>query len=578
MEKREVADILREISVLLELKGESFFKSRAYENAARAVETLPESLDEAIADGTLEKTKGIGKSLLEKIQSLAAGETLDYYEDLKKEIPPGLIEMLHIHGLGPKKIKALHDTLGINTVGELEYACNENRLVDLPGFGKKTQENVLAGIAYLRSSAERFLFDFAEDSAKAILKRLEDSGSLDRVSVAGSLRRRRETIKDIDIVASTDDPNALMDFFASMPEVEKVIAKGETKTSVRLKTGISSDLRAVSEKEFPFALHHFTGSKLHNTAMRSRAKRMNLKMNEYGIFSDKKSLKFSDETQVFAALGLDYIPPELREDLGEIEAAESHNIPELIEADDLKGILHVHSDWTDAAATIDQMAEGAKKLGFSYIGMCDHSRTAGYAHGLEPERVIEQWEAIDRLNESSDGFTILKGIESDILFDGSLDYDDEILAGFDFVIGSVHSRFKMPEKEMTERIVRAMENPYFSLLGHPTGRLLLAREGYAVDIEAILEKASEIGVAIELNASPHRFDLDWRHLKKAKDLGVKICINPDAHHVEGLNDIYYGIGIARKGWLEKKDVVNCWNADQVLGYFKRLRSGKEAKR
>jgi DNA polymerase (family 10) len=578
MEKREVADILREISVLLELKGESFFKSRAYENAARAVETLPESLDEAIADGTLEKTKGIGKSLLEKIQSLAAGETLDYYEDLKKEIPPGLIEMLHIHGLGPKKIKALHDTLGINTVGELEYACNENRLVDLPGFGKKTQENVLAGIAYLRSSAERFLFDFAEDSAKAILKRLEDSGSLDRVSVAGSLRRRRETIKDIDIVASTDDPNALMDFFASMPEVEKVIAKGETKTSVRLKTGISSDLRAVSEKEFPFALHHFTGSKLHNTAMRSRAKRMNLKMNEYGIFSDKKSLKCSDETQVFAALGLDYIPPELREDLGEIEAAESHNIPELIEADDLKGILHVHSDWTDAAATIDQMAEGAKKLGFSYIGMCDHSRTAGYAHGLEPERVIEQWEAIDRLNESSDGFTILKGIESDILFDGSLDYDDEILAGFDFVIGSVHSRFKMPEKEMTERIVRAMENPYFSLLGHPTGRLLLAREGYAVDIEAILEKASEIGVAIELNASPHRFDLDWRHLKKAKDLGVKICINPDAHHVEGLNDIYYGIGIARKGWLEKKDVVNCWNADQVLGYFKRLRSGKEAKR
>jgi DNA polymerase (family 10) len=575
MDKREVADLLREISVLLELKGESFFKSRAYENAARAIETLPESLDEAIANGSLGNTKGIGKSILEKIETVAANGTLEYHEELKKKIPQGLIEMLKIQGLGPKKVKALHEALGITTVGELEYACNENRLMDLPGFGKKTQENVLKGIAYLRSTGERFLFDVARASADGLIEKLEKLDKLKRVSLAGSLRRFQDTVKDIDIVASADDAVPVMDFFASLPEIEDVTGKGETKTSVRLKTGVSSDLRVVADEEFPFALHHFTGSKLHNTAMRSRAKHMKLKMNEYGIFRGDKRLDCKNETEVFKTLGLDYIPPELREDLGEIEAAETHKIPDLIETEDLEGVLHVHSDWSDAAATIPQMVEAAREMGFSYIGICDHSQTASYAHGLEPERVIEQWRTIDELNESLRDFRILKGIESDILFDGSLDYDDEILAGFDFVVGSVHSRFKMPEEEMTRRIVRAMENPFFSILGHPTGRLLLAREGYNVDIDTILAKAAELGVAIELNASPHRFDLDWRHLKKAKDLGIKICINPDAHHVEDLGDIYLGVGIARKGWLERDDVINCRTAQEVLDRFRTPHRGRE---
>jgi len=570
LNKLDVSKILEEIGILLELKGENPFKFRAYHNASVTVEALEEDLDKAIEDGTLAEQKGIGKGLYEKIVELNNTERLKYYEDLKKEIPAGLLEIIRIPGVGPKKAKALYDELGISTVGELEYACMENRLIGLHGFGEATQAKILKGIEYYRKGMGHHLFNAALKDAERLLTLLEKNKDIKKRSIAGSIRRRKEVIKDIDIVASArhERVGAVMDFFTTLPDVQSIVAKGDTKSSVILNSGINADLRIVSDSEYPFALHYFTGSAEHNTAMRSRAKKFGLKLNEYGLFKGEKSLQCKSEEEIFKALGLTYIPPELREDKGEIEAAEQGKLPELIEPSDIKGIFHVHTTYSDASMTLHEVVKLAQGAGYQYIGISDHSKSAYYAGGLTEEKLRAQHDEIDGLNSKLKNFYIFKGIECEILSDGSLDYSDEILAEFDFVIASVHSRFNMSEEEMTKRIIKAISNPYTTMLGHPTGRLLLSREGYKVDLHKVIDAAAEKGVVIELNAHPYRFDLDWRYCKYAKEHGVKVSINPDAHHTGDLSNVAYGVGIARKGWLTSRDVLNTMTLGEIKKKFR----------
>lgn len=571
MDKIEISRIFDEISVLLELKGENPFKVRAYHNAARTIEALEEDLDQAIETGALLEQKGIGEAIYEKVTELFKTGRLKYYEELKKEVPLGLLEMLKIPGVGPKKVKILYDTLGISTVGELEYACMENRLLDLHGFGEATQDKILKGIEYYRKGMGLHLLSVARTEAGRLLAALQANRDVVQASIAGSIRRCKEVIRDIDIVASvrTKKEMMVMDFFTGLSGVRSVTAKGDTKSSVVLNIGMNADLRIVSDMEFPFALHYLTGSKEHNTAMRSRAKKMGIKMNEYGLFRGEKSIPCKDEAEIFKVLGLSYIPPELREDYGEISAAEQGAIPELIEASDIQGIFHVHTTYSDASMTLREVVRVAKKLGYHYIGIADHSKSAYYAGGLTEEKVKEQHEEIARLNSEMKDFYIFKGVESDILPDGSLDYDEKTLASFDFVIASVHSRFNMGEKEMTDRIVMALSNPYTTMLGHPTGRLLLSRDGYPVNLKRVIAAAAEQGVIIELNAHPYRLDLDWRFCRVAKEGGVRVSINPDAHHLEDLSNVSYGVSIARKGWLSASDVLNTMPLSKMKAFLQR---------
>lgn len=563
MDKQEIAAALYELGEILELTGENPFKVRAHINAARAVEALPEDLDELIAGDRLTEIKGIGEKIAEKIKTLRQTGVLPELEELHSKVPSGLIEMLKIPGLGPKKVKAIWDELGITTIGELQYACNENRLVELPGFGPKSQENILKGIDTVKKFAGRRLLPEAMEAAEDLIEWVRKEKAIIRAEVAGSVRRSKETVKDIDIVSSSKNPKKVMEHFVKAPNVIDVISHGETKSSVRLKSGFPADLRVVSDKEYPFALHHFTGSREHNTQMRSLAKSKGLKMNEYGLFKGEKLIPCKDEEEIFKKLGLSYIPPELREGLGEIEDAAEGPIPELIEPGDIKGILHVHTEYSDGTDTVEEMAKACKQRGYSYLGISDHSKTAAYAGGLSADELKKQGEEIDKVNEKLRGFKVFKGIESDILADGGLDYPDKVLEKLDFVIASVHSGFTMDEKKMTARIVKAIENPYTTMLGHPTGRLLLARDGYHVDMEKVIEACAANGVIIELNANPHRLDIDWRWIKRAKEAGVIISINPDAHRTGGLDHVLFGVLAARKGGLVKDDVLNTKTAAQA---------------
>jgi len=563
MDKKEIAEILEEIGVILDILGENPFKIRAYETASRALEASSADLDELIEKEELTKIKGVGKSIAEKIVRLRQSGKLPYYEDLKKKVPAGLLELVRIPGLGPKRTKVLYDKLNIKSIGELEYACMENRLVDLEGFGAKSQGKILEGVERVKKYKERFLFSEACDIAEKIEKTLSGDRNIIRSSVAGSIRRRRETVKDIDFLASAKNPQKAMDLFTGLPEVDHVTAKGETKSSVIFKNGIASDLRIVSDKQFPYALHHFTGSKEHNIAMRTRAKRLNLQMNEYGLFRGKKNIPCKNEEEIFKKLGLVFIPPELRENMGEIEAAEKGKLPALVEEKDLRGTFHVHTDMSDGTTSIEPLVEECRKLGWEFLGISDHSKSAAYAGGLSVDEIKKQHKEIDRLNSKLKCFKIYKGIESDILDDGSLDYPERILASFDFVIASVHSKFNMPEDKMTGRIIKALKNKFTTILGHPTGRLLLSREPYAVNMKDVIKAAADYGKVIELNANPYRLDIDWREMPGAKTAGVKIMICPDAHNPQGLYDIRFGVWTARKGWLEKKDVVNCLSTKEL---------------
>ena len=567
--KETIIQILEEIATLLELTGENPFKSRAYQNAARNLEKIEVDFDELVKENRLTEIEGIGEAISKKLTELIQTGKLEYYEKLKDSVPPGHLEMLKIPGLGPKKIHALYEQLGVKDVGELEYACLENRLVDLKGFGEKTQDNILAGIAKLKVYKERRLYAEVAVEAEVLLEYLKRDKSILSISIAGSLRRGNETVKDIDILAASKNPEKLGGHFTSYERIETVTASGETKVSVVLKSGINADLRIVTSAEYPYALHHFTGSKEHNTAMRGRAKDMGLKMNEYGLFRRDKNIKCASEEELFAALKLQFIEPELRENMGEIQAAEKNELPKLVEEKDVRGIFHVHTNFSDGGETLENMARAAREMGLQYIGISDHSRSAYYAGGLQIEDIKKQHELIDKFNEKLKPFHIFKGIEADILPDGSLDYDEKTLARFDFVIAAVHSNFNMPVREMTARLKKALQNKYATMLAHPTGRLLLSREPYAVNLEEVIDTAAKFGKAVELNANAHRLDLDWRHCIYAKRKGVKIAINPDAHQIAGLRDVSFGVKIARKGWLSSEDCLNCMSLVRMKEYLAR---------
>jgi len=568
MEKKEVAKILNEIGILLELKDENPFKIRAYYNASRALETSSIDLNKDLKVEDFKDIKGIGVHIAERIKILVDSGSLKFYEDLKESTPPGLIEMLKIPSMGPKKIKYLYDRLGITNIGQLEYACVENRLVDLPNFGKKSQENILKGIEAVKKYKGKFLFAEVTTEAEAIHNKIQNFKYVIRSSLAGSIRRKKEVVKDIDIVASTNDSGKVMNYFTSLPEAEEVIAKGDTKSSIKLKSGINVDIRTVSDSQYPYALHHFTGSKEHNTAMRTMAKKDSIKMNEYGLFRNSSLIKCSSEEDIFSFFSMDLIPPELRENYGEIEAAKNKTLPHLIKEKDIKGIIHIHTTYSDGNMSIKQACSELQKMGFEYAGISEHSKTASYAGGLKDEEIAPYLEEIDKLNKKYVSFKIFKGIESDILLDGSLDYSDKILSKFDFVIAAIHSSFNLGEEQMTNRIIKAIENKFTTMIAHPTGRLLLARDPYKVDIIKIINAAAENNVDIELNSSPFRLDLDWRMCKYAKEKRVKIFINPDAHSIENLYEYKFGINIARKGWLEKEDVPNTLSTEEISNYLK----------
>jgi len=578
MDKKSIVSILEEMGTLLELKGANPFKSRAFHNASRALEGVTDDLQGVVASGKLTEVKGIGTSIAAIIADLVVKGKSKEYTDLRKGFPDGVLEMLRIQGLGPKKVRILFEKVKIRTLDQLEAAAKADRLASLEGFGKKSQENILAGLQALRSRSDKHLFSAAQDSARPVYDLLMNQKGVIRAEIAGSLRRRKEVIGDIDIVLSARDADRkrLMQVFVAHPDVTAVVAQGETKSSVTLASGINCDLRIVNDAEFPFALNYFTGSKEHNVELRTRAKKFHLSLNEYGFShlgeeekrgKAKKVVRCDDEEGIYKALELDYVPPELRENRGEIEAAIAHGLPSLLEEGDIRGTFHCHTTYSDGVNTLEQMAAGAKALGWEYLGIADHSKVAAYAGGLTKEKLKAQFREIDSLNGRLKGFRLLKGTECDILPDGTLDWNDAVLSTFEYVVVSVHSNFKMSEPEMTKRIIRALKNPHVTMLGHPTGRLLLARDPYPVNMTDVINAAADYGRVIEINAHPSRLDLDWRLCSYAREKGVMIAINPDAHTVEGLNDVRYGVGIARKGWLGKKDVLNARPLGGVLQYL-----------
>ena len=579
-DKAEVAAVLDEIGTLLELDGENPFEARAYQNAARTLNNAEGDITELVGSGALAKMPGMGKTLVARITEFVTTGRLPLYDELLAKVPVGLRQMTRIPGLGPKRIRQIYESLGISTLDGLRAAAEAGTIAALSGFGAKSQENILKGLDFLASHQDHTLYPEAATQAEAVASILRALPQIVRLEIAGSLRRRKEVVGDIDIVGSVardEDRKPVMDTLLAHPLVASVTGSGDTKTSVVLRSGIALDLRIVSDDEFPYLLHHFTGSKEHNVALRSRFHPQGVKINEYGIFRGDQLIRCANEHEIYAALGMAYVEPEMREDRGEIEAALKDTLPHLIEEADLRGILHVHSTWSDGKVSIREMVEATIALGKEYLGICDHSKYAAYAGGLNADAVRRQQAEIDALNREYEGrLRILKGTECDILRDGELDYDEQTLATFDFVIASIHSIFNLPPEEQTQRLIRAMENPYCSILGHSTGRVLLRRDGYAPDLERVITRAGELGVAIELNADPNRLDLDWRWHRFASERGVRIPICPDAHTPSGLQNVRYGIGIARKGWLTAQDVPNTMAVDDLLAFFAEQRRRKGA--
>jgi DNA polymerase (family X) len=580
MDKNKIAEILVEIGMLLELKGENPFKTRAYGNAARAIENLAEPLEKLIAEERLTEIKGIGDAIGKKITELVQTGKLKYYEELKASIPPGLAEMLEIPGMGPKKVKTLHEKLGIETVAELEAACKSGKVAKLDGFGEKTAQNILEGIERRRTYATKHLLSDALLAAEPLLEGLRNHPEVVRCSAAGSLRRNREIIGDIDLLASSKKPAEVIEFFCSQPGIIKVTAKGETKASVILEGGLQSDLRVVSDKEFPAALMYFTGNKEHNIVMRQRAIARGLRLNEYGLFKSKEETRdpkllvpCKTEEEIFAKLDLPYIEPEMREDLGEFAAAEKNELPKLIEWTELKGSLHNHSTWSDGHNRLEDIARFMDELGLDYWAITDHSKASFQANGLDAKRLREQISEIKKINaqfaEKGNEFRLLTGVEVDIVKSG-LDLDDDVLSGLDVVVASLHVPSNN-EAENTKRLIRAAENKFVHFLAHPTGRLLLEREAYPVNLEAVMDACAETGTWIELNCNPYRFDLDWRLWPAARRKGIKCVINPDAHRNEHAGFLRLGAGIGRKGWLEQKDVVNTLNLESLMNALQKKR-------
>lgn len=563
MTNKQVARTLEEIATLLDLAGENPFKSRTYVNMARTIEGLDEDITVLVREERLREIKGLGQALEQKITELVTTGSLDYLDELRAQFPPTLFELFQIPGLGAKRIKGIHDELGVSSLAELETACQEGKVAALKGFGQKTEAKILEGIAFVRQHQGQFLMHTAEREASAILKELQDRPETERAALAGSIRRRKDVVKDIDLIASSSSPVELMERFITSNHAARVTNHGETKSSIVTHSGIATDLRVVSPSEFPFAILHFTGSKEHNVVLRQRAKDRGLKLNEYGLFKDDECLPCKTEKDIYKALGLPFIPPELREDRGEFDAVK---LPALVEPKDLLGVVHCHSSYSDGANTIEDMAGAAKALGYQYLGMADHSQSAAYAGGLVPETVLKQFAEIDALNKRINDFRILKGIESDIRGNGDLDYDEDLLEQFDYIVASVHSKLDMTQDEATARVLKAIENPYTTILGHPTGRLLLRREGYSLDWEQIFDACLNNRVALEINANPNRLDLDWRLIKRAKDKGCVFCIGPDAHGIDEFSAVHFGVAMARKGWLERENLLNCLDVEAFLAW------------
>ncbi len=564
-------ETLESIALLLELKGENPFKTRAYTNAARVIEVFSGDFLALAKAGELETVDGIGKAIAAKLTELVTTGTLPYYEKLRAEFPATIFEMFGIPGLGPKKIKAVWEQLGISDLMALEEAAKDGRVAALPGFGQKTATNLLASIEQRRKHSGYFLLGDAAPVAEVILEDLKALPDVSQASVAGSYRRRKEVLHDLDLIVAGKNPAEIIWYFTHHAQVESIIAQGPTKASVRFASGLQCDLRVVTNDEYPFALNYFTGSKEHNVIMRSRALDRGWTLNEYRlgpvearatgrnaeIATQDDIPKIYQERDLYRALDLDYIEPELREGRGEIAAAEEGRLPKLIELENLRGTFHNHTTASDGRSSLSEMADAAMEIGLEYLGIADHSKSSVQAYGLTEEKLLAQVEEIRALNATYNGFQLLAGTECDILKDGSLDYSDEVLSQLDYVVASVHSSFTQSEADMTKRLIRAMENPHVTMLGHLTGRVLLSREAYAVDIPAVIEAAAATGTIIELNASPYRLDMDWRWWQLAKEKGVKCAINPDAHHTSGLQYLWFGVALARKGWLEKSDVVNC---------------------
>ncbi|HUE62197.1 MAG TPA: DNA polymerase/3'-5' exonuclease PolX, partial [Chthoniobacterales bacterium] len=549
----------------------------------RSIETFGGALSDLQDEEALAKIPGIGKSIAEKIKELAAGGSLKYLEDLRGQFPGAILELFSIQGLGAKKIKVLYDKLHVSSIGQLLKACESGLVAELPGFGEMTQEKLCKAIADRVKHAGSFQFGQIAGEAEALRSDLAAHPDALQVCIAGSYRRRKEIVRDLDLIVATKRPAAITESFIAHPLVESIIAQGPTKSSVRIRSGIQCDLRVVSGAEYPFALNYFTGSKEHNIEMRNRALEHGWTLNEYRLAplplepktrkkrTTRKIPKVRDEGELYRALGLDFIAPELRENCGEFEAAGNHSLPRLIEAENLRGTFHCHTTASDGHNTLEEMAQAGQALGLEYLGIAEHSLSSIQAHGLDKAKLRAQVAAIRRLNQKFDDFRLFAGIECDILRDGSLDFDDDILAELDFVVVSIHSVFNLAEAEMTRRIIRAINNRFVTILAHPTGRLLLQREPYAFDMPAVLDAAAETGTWVELNAAPKRLDLDWRWWPLAKEKGVKCVINPDAHRAERLQDLWFGVGIARKGWLTKNDVMNCLPLGKIEPELKRKR-------
>jgi len=574
MKNIEIANLFNEIGDYLEVKGENPFRIRAYRRAAQTLEGLSEDIAAIAERNALQEVPGVGKDLAAKIQEYLSGGTIEYLEGLRKEIPAGVIELMGIHGVGPKTAKLLYEQVGVESVEKLEELAMSHTLAGLPGIKAKTEENILKGIAVWRSGRERMPLGTALVLAEAILGELQKLKDVDQVAPAGSLRRMKETVKDIDILVTSKNPARIMDVFVGLTNVAEVLAHGETKSSVRLRENIQVDLRVVEPKCFGAALQYFTGSKQHNIRVRELAQRKGLKVSEYGVFNEKTNRRVAGKTEeeVYTAIGLPLIPPELREDGGEIEAAVAERLPTLVSLEDIRGDLQMHTTWSDGAHSLADLAAGVRAKGYQYMGVTDHSKSTTVAGGMHQEQVLQMIGEVRALNKTLKNFRVLAGCEVDIKGDGTLDFPDEILRQLDLVLVSVHSRFKMSREEMTARIVRAVQHPLVHILGHPTGRLIGERAGYEVDIEAVLKAARVAGTAVEINASPSRLDLKDLHARRAKELGIPIVISTDAHTIGQLDYMRFGVSVARRAWLTPKDVLNTLPERQLCAWLEKKRA------
>jgi DNA polymerase (family 10) len=565
MKNQFVAEILNNIADLLDLKGEIFFKTRAYRMAAQTIETMDEDIETISKENRLQSVPGIGEALAKKIKELIETGKLEYYEQLKEDFPEGLLTLLEIPGLGPKKVAALYKNLNISTIELLKESCKEERLRDLDGFGEITERNILRGIQLREKTSGRVLLNVAYVDGKDYLNYLQRCKKIEKISLAGSLRRMKETIGDIDILASSKYPNDVMEYFVQYKDVQRVLLKGSTKTSVLLNDNLQVDLRVVENKSYGAALQYFTGSKEHNVKMRSLAIKRGYKLNEYGLFDKTTDIYITGEIEdeVYSALGLTYIEPELRENKGEIDLALNNNLPNLVKNTDILGDFHIHSLWSDGLNSIEDIAKVAKKMGYLFVCITDHSQSLKIANGLSEERVSKKLDKIRKINKKYSNFKILSGTECDIKPDGSLDYSNKILSKFDIVGIGIHTSFKMEKNEMTKRIIDGLENEYVHFLAHPTGRLIGRREPYEVDIERIIDAAKNTGTFLEINAFPDRLDLNDSNTKIAKDKGVKFIIGTDAHNIEHLSYMHFGIATARRGWLEKSDIINTYYLKEI---------------